>query len=266
MTGPRRAGQPVRRFLLEPPRAGAPRYAAQVGALRGQTMRGVTCALALLLLGCEQHPVDIEASGTGRSLSRDERKALQHIADETFREARSLLKGLPPRLTLIVTFSKEVIPETGESGAAGYPGNVALTLDPDRDVSATIRTSVRPCLLHELHHLARRSRMPPPRTLRDRVVFEGLATKFERDTTHVVPPWGELTPDVSAWTREILQLPSDTTDTQRWFEDAPKEGPRFPGIRAGALLAERAGSASGKSAAQLVFASTNDVLTLARFE
>jgi hypothetical protein len=223
---------------------------------------GVVAAASLG--GCERHVVDIEGPRVGRSLSTAEEAELQRVADAAFREARSLLDGLPGRLTLIVKFGKDVIPETGETGAAGYPAIVGLTLDPDRDLLVTIRTSVRGCLLHELHHLARRSRIPNPVALRDRVIFEGLATAFERDTLKVSPPWAEVTPEVADWTQEILRQP-ESAEAEPWFERRA-DGRRFVGSRVGTFLVDRASNASKKSPAQLVFAPTAEVLALAGFE
>lgn len=78
----------------------------------------------MVVLACERHDVDVELPRSGRSLSRVERAELQRIADTPFRDVRAQLDGLPPRLTLIVRWGKDVIPETGENGAAGYPGKV----------------------------------------------------------------------------------------------------------------------------------------------
>lgn len=80
---------------------------------------------------CTRHDVDVEPPTSGRPLAPTEQRELQQVAEATFREVRGLLAGLPPRLTLIVRWSKDVMPETGESAAAGFPGNVGLSLDPD---------------------------------------------------------------------------------------------------------------------------------------
>ncbi len=111
-------------------------------------------------LSCNaQHDVELELPHTGRTLTSSEAHDAQSIADAAFRDVRARLDGLPSRLTLIVRWGKDVIPETGENGTASYPGNVMWTIDPDRDVLATIRTQLRPTLFHELHHLARESRV-----------------------------------------------------------------------------------------------------------
>jgi hypothetical protein len=215
-------------------------------------------------LGCERHDVDVEPPAVGRELSRSERSEIQHVADAAFRDVRSQLEGLPPRLTLIIRWGKDVIPETGESGTAGFPGNVAWTIDPDRDVAETIRKQLRPTLFHELHHLARASRMQT-RTLLDRVVTEGLATAFERDFGKVDPPWGQAPPgDPMIWTREVLSQP-ETADVHAWVIRHP-DGRRWIGMRVGTFLADRATRASGRSSAALVFTSTADVLHLANVQ
>src|SRR4051794_24406743 len=91
-------------------------------------------------LACEDHhDVDVDLPKAGRSMTKVERRETQRIADAAFRDARAELEGLPARLTLIVRWGSDVIPETGESGTASYPGNVMWTVDPARDVGETIR-------------------------------------------------------------------------------------------------------------------------------
>jgi hypothetical protein len=220
----------------------------------------LVAAMVLATLGCEQHDVDVEFPASGRSLSRDERRELQQVADATFRDVRGRLDGLPPRLTLIVRWGKDVIPETGENGAAGFPGNIGWTLDPDRDALATIRAQLRPTLVHELHHLARASRVPS-RSLVDRVVAEGLATAFERDVAKVDPPWGRSPAEIGDWTREILRQP-ETAEIEPWMTRLP-DGRRWVGMRVGTFLVDRASRASGKTPAALVFASSAEIIRLA---
>jgi hypothetical protein len=225
----------------------------------------VLCVLLLgvALSGCERHAVDIEQPTSGRRLSPTEEANLQQVADTAFRDARTVLEGLPPRLTLIVRFEKDVIPETGESGSAGFPGNVRLELDPDRDVLATIRQFVRPSLLHELHHLARQSRVKDTRSSLDRVIYEGLATAFERDIAKSPPPWGQPPPEIAEWAREVLDHPEAAPEA--WF--GPRaDGRRWIGHRVGTFLVDRASQSSKKSAAELVFAPTGEVLRLANFQ
>jgi uncharacterized protein YjaZ len=214
--------------------------------------------VAAALAGCERHPVDIEAPERGRQLTREEEADLQRVADGAFRDAKAVLEGLPPRLTLIVRFGSDVIPETGETGAAAYPGNVALTLDANRDVRATIRTFVRPCLLHELHHLSRQSRVPIRLRVLDRVVSEGLATAFERDASPSKPPWGEPDREIETWTQDVLR-DADSPDVGAWFDHAKG----YRGHRVGVHLVDRAMRATKKSAAELTFVPADEIVKLA---
>ncbi len=228
----------------------------------GRRARAVVGALILTstLLACERREVDVEFPASGRQLTRAERRELQRVADAAFREARANLDGLPAKVTLIVRWGKDVIAETGETGAAAYPGNVGWTLDPDRDALAIVRTQLRATLLHELHHLARASRVQTT-SLLDHVVTEGLATAFERDTAKVAVPWGEPPDDAMAWTREVLRQP-DAAVLHEWMIRHP-DGRRWIGMRVGTFLADRAGRSSGKPPRALAFTPTAEILRLA---
>ena len=220
------------------------------------TLLAVLVAIVGTIVGCTGHPVEIEKPTKGRPLSAEEESTLQRVADAAFREVH--LTGLPPKITLIVTWGKDVNPDTGETGSNGYPGNLGLTLDPDRDVLATIRSWVRPCIVHELNHLARKSRSMP-RTFRDRLVSEGLATAFERDVTGIDVEWGRPPPD--AWVTEVLALPPDA-DQEVWFGKHP-DGRRGVAMRVGTLLVDRARKASGTSLAELNVVPTEAILRFA---
>ncbi len=217
-------------------------------------------ALTSGALACERHDVDVELPPSGRTLSRTEQRELQRVADAAFRDVRAHLDGLPPRLTLLVQWGKDVIPETGDNGTAAYPGNIGWTIDPERDVLSTIRTQLRPTLFHELHHLARASRVQTI-SLLDHVVTEGLATAFERDFAKVVVPWAEPPPDGMGWTREVLDQP-ETSSLAAWMIRHP-DGRRWIGMRVGTLLVDRASRASNRSAAALVFVPPSEILRLA---
>jgi uncharacterized protein YjaZ len=230
------------------------------GRVGGVVAIALASAVPLALLACERHDVEIELPKSGRRLSRTEQAELQRVADAAFRDARSHLDGLPPRITLIVRWGKDVIPETGEGGAAAYPGNIGWTVDADRDVLAIIRTQLRPTLFHELHHLARASRVQTI-SLRDHVVTEGLATAFERDFAGVAVPWGAPPDDAMGWTREILKQ-ADGARRDEWMIRHP-DGRRWIGMRVGTFLVDRASRASGKSSAALVFAPAAEIVRLA---
>ena len=101
-------------------------------------------------------------------------------------------------------------------------------------------------------------------SLTDRVITEGLATAFERDAAGATYPWSEYPDNVSEWVDELLDLPP-TARGMDWMLRHP-DGRRWIGMRAGTYLVDRAMRASGRSAADLVTASTEDILRMARVQ
>lgn len=229
-------------------------------------LQAVGAGLALLLLSaplaCERHEIDVDFSDEGhsRSFSWSERRAIQKSADAAVREVRPLLPGLPQRLTLRARLDGDVIPETGETASAVPPAQIIWSVDPQRDVLSVIRGQLRPTLFHELHHLARDA-TGSGRTLMDMVVTEGMATAFERDFANVQPPWGTPPPEVMDWTRELLAQP-ESAKRDHWLIRHP-DGRRWIGMRVGTFVVDRATKASGRSPAELVSTSTEEILRLA---
>ncbi len=117
---------------------------------------------------------------------------------------------------------------------------------------------LRGALFHEFHHLVRGS---TGSTLIDQAVTEGLATAFERDFAGVDPPWARYPADASDWVKELLSQPS--TAGREWLYQHP-DGRRWIGMRAGTYLVDRAMAQTGRTSADLVFATTADVLQMAR--
>ncbi len=197
------------------------------------------------------------------NFSDAERGDIQTIADATAIEVRRFLPALPRDLALRVQPSASVIPETGETGYATLPNSMGWLVDPHHagGVSATIQRELRASLFHELHHLVRDATAGKPESLMDDVVSEGMATVFERDAAGASPPWGVYTQDAANWVRELSALPPDA-DHGYWLTAIHADGRRWIGIRAGAYLVDRAVRASGKSAAALVSASTQEIVEM----
>jgi hypothetical protein len=199
----------------------------------------------------------------GYRFSQAERDTIEAIAEAAIPEIRRFLPSLPHDLVLKVHSGKDVIPETGETGsAAGRNPVVNWVVDPHRPEGASgiARRELRGTLFHELHHLVRFQTLPAI-TLMDRVVGEGLATVFERDMAGMPAPWGNYPANVSDWVGELMSLPSDI-QSKRWMSRHP-DGRRWIGYKAGTYLADRAITASRKSAAELVLTPTEDVLRMA---
>jgi Predicted Zn-dependent protease (DUF2268) len=220
--------------------------------------------LAVLSVSCRDEEVWVEYYPDNTyEFSPLERLAIQRIAKDTVREVKPLLPQLPKRLVLRVGTGSNVMPETGANGTTYQPNIVDWTVDPTRreGALAIIEKQLRPILFHELHHLVRKAALPP-RSLMDRAIMEGLATAFERDYAKVSVPWGEYPPEVEAWFGEFQALPP-TASVEDWLFRHP-DGRRWIGFKVGTYLVDRASRASGRSSAELVTSSTEEILRLAQ--
>ena len=153
--------------------------------------------------------------------------------------------------------------ETGQTGEISPPNVVYWTVDPalHGGVIAIATRQLHSTLLHEFHHLVRDSTTTGSGSIMDRVVDEGLATAFERDFGNTPTPWGAYPPEVPDWVQELCALPPDSSRTT-WMSRHP-DGRRWIGYKAGTYLADRAMQATGRSASELVSASTEQILEMA---
>lgn len=196
------------------------------------------------------------------------RGVIKAICDHADSEIRALLPLLPERVEVAVQTGKRVIPQTGDVGAAVSPQRVAWIVDGSRSGgAATIaHRHLRPTLFHEFHHLARgwvkTNHKQWPRFI-DAAICEGLATAFERDFGGRNAPWASYPRDAADWVRELLELPP-TASYSDWMYHHP-DGRSWIGYRAGTFVADRAMAASGRSSADLVNASTAELLRMAGF-
>lgn len=224
------------------------------------------CAVSSGLLA---QTVVVEFDDGGRqSFSEESQAVIVDVVSAAEIEVRELLPQLTPQITLTVSSGQDVIPETGEAGAALGPGQLRWTVDPSRPegVIQIASNHLRHTLFHELHHLARGwviSGGQPSTSFMDAVVSEGLATAFARDFSGGVAPWGEYPDDIRGWVDELLALPmSAYMEYGQWmFQHA--DGRRWIGYRAGTYIVDQAIAASGLSAADLVTTPTEEILELA---
>jgi uncharacterized protein YjaZ len=199
----------------------------------------------------------------GYTFSTSEQRAIQTTIDHAVRDARVLLPDLPQRLIIRVNPGKKVSNDIGASSSHSLPNVIHWMVDPSRPggTAELTRTHLRATLFHHFHRLTRLAHRPDA-TVMDQVVGLGLATVFERDAGGRTYPWAQYPANASAWVAELMALPADA-DRSTWMYRHP-DGRRWIGIRAGTYLADRAISASGKSAAQLVSYPSADVIRLAQ--
>ena len=227
-----------------------------------------SCRVGLILIvlysSCVSHHVNVVFYRvSGQQFSWSEQRMIQTIADATVREVRQMLPMLPASLTLRVELGQQVDPETGATIAPRPPDMIYWTVDSAREggASEVARAQLRAELFHSLYHLARTVAARPGHTLQDQMVSVGLATVFERDFGGGSVPWGAYPPQVDTWVEEVLALPSDAR-LDHWMDRHP-DGRRWIGPKVGTYLVDRAIRASRRSVADLVSASTDDIIRMA---
>jgi uncharacterized protein YjaZ len=195
--------------------------------------------------------------------SDEEKKTINTITIAAEKEIRVLLPQLSDSILLSVMTGHDVIPSTGEVGAAMAPGYVRWIVSPNWEMSVNeiAKASLRDTLFHEFHHLVRGWVLyggNPMKSFMDAVISEGLATAFERDASGSDPDWGHYPADVENWVNEVLQLPL-SAPYDEWMFRHP-DGRIYIGYRAGTYIVDRAMKNSGLSAAELVLTPTEEIL------
>lgn len=191
--------------------------------------------------------------------------AIVHVAQAAERDVRALLPTLEQDLYLLVNQTGQVIPETGDGGFTIGPHCIRWDVDPARGVEHVARAALRRTLFHECHHAVRLQRRPQDADLVDWpsiAVFEGLASVFEDAAGVARPEWRRYEPDViAAWTEDLFGR-AVGADWMDWKFDHP-DGRRNIAYKVGAWLADEAAARSGRTAADLVWESPDNVIELA---
>ena len=235
---------------------------ASIDSRRRSPARAVACAALLLgISSCRDTTQGIRTEFVGSyPFTAIERRVIARVAGDAAREVRQHLPALAAQITLRVQSGKDVIPELGATAFAGPPDWVLWTVDADRPegVVKIAERHLRAALFHEFHHLVRGATLPP-HTLMDHVIFEGMATAFERDFAGASPPWGHYPDDVSAWVDELLMQPPGTGPAD-WIAKQREDGRRWIGMRAGTYLVDVAMKKLHRTSAELVSTSTEAIL------
>jgi hypothetical protein len=225
--------------------------------------RPIALALCGLLMACGDTMEGVRTQFVGSyAFTPTERRTIARIAGAAAIEARRHLPALPHQITLQVQSGDDVIPELGATASVVPPDWIRWTVDPDdpRGVLVIAEQHLRGALFHEFHHLVRGAAMPPA-TLMDHVVFEGLATAFERDFAGASPPWAQYPDDVGSWVDELRAQPPDA-NPNRWLYQHP-DGRRWIGMTAGTYVVDRAMKKLNRNSAQLAVTPTQQILEAA---
>jgi hypothetical protein len=171
----------------------------------------LTCALS----ACADTTAGVRTQFFGTyPFSPTERRTIARIAGAAALEARQHLPALASQITLEVHSGKDVIPELGATAVAGMTDWIRWTVDPDHPggVVKIAEAHLRGALFHEFHHLVRGTTLPP-QTEMDRVVFEQMATAFERDFAGVSQPPGQGTSVVDQAMKRLGRSSADLVAT-----------------------------------------------------
>jgi hypothetical protein len=227
------------------------------------TWRAIALALCCLSIACGDTTEGVRTQFVGSyPFTPTERRTIARIAGAAALDARRHLQALPHQITLQVESGADVIPELGATATAIVPDWIRWTVNPDdpRGVATIAETHLRAALFHEFHHLVRGAVLPPT-TLMERVVFEGLATAFERDFAGASPPWATYPGEVGTWLDE-LRAQSPEADPDQWLYRHP-DGRRWIGMTAGTYLVDRAMKRLNRDAAQLVVTPAAEIVEVA---
>lgn len=119
-----------------------------------------------------------------------------------------------PRFDLVVRAGDDVVQGWAVGGHAPGPGQIQLTLDPQRfDPQPVIRT-----LIHEFHHLLRWDGPGYGKTLGEALVSEGLAGHFVLQVLGGKPdPWDAVNPSEGLARRAANEWSRLGYDHAEWF-------------------------------------------------
>lgn len=197
-------------------------------------------------------------------LDGDVQDRIRQILTEADQDVRSHLPDLPSLIHVTVHAGDEVIPETGEVGLCEGPDRIRWTINPwdDRGPQAIVTQRLRPTFFHEAHHAARYELIEAENSrLMDAVVFEGLATAFERDKAGSDPPYGQYDPDEArASIPELMDEPSHISRYE-WFIQH-RDGRTWIVYRTGTYIVDQVRRRSGETPASLAKTPTDEILQL----
>ena len=162
--------------------------------------------------------------------------------------------------------TSQVIPETGGGGFTIGPHVIRWDVDPSRGVEQVARRSLRSTLFHECHHAVRLQRRPEDASSsawRAVAIFEGLASVFEDEAGQARPSWRSYDSEVIAsWAEELFAQECDAATWTHWKFDHP-DGRRNIAYKVGSWLVDEAVARSGRTPADLVWASPGEVIAIA---
>lgn len=163
------------------------------------------------------------------------------IITETFNQAIDRITKILPidQVDVLIRDNPErTIPEIGLGGYTYGQHFLIICLDTKRDdCCQAIENELLGVLAHELHHAKRFQTVGYEKGILGAIIFEGLATHFEREMTGVVQPWAVAlsTEQIEEWLAKAkTEANSKQYDHYAWFFGSKeKKIPRWTGYSLG---------------------------------
>lgn len=180
----------------------------------------------------------------------------------------TLLPALSKHLNIAVRpYFEGIIPEYGTGGRTWDTEFIEIWFDKTvpHGAEKTLE-SLYQTVLHESNHAARWSLLgEPDGRFIEAVVFEGLATVFERDHAQYKPLYAQYEDDATmrGWFAELAA--ADWDRRPELFFSHP-DGRRWIGYKTGTWLVDRAVQRSGKTVVELSGRTADEIIDLANVE
>jgi hypothetical protein len=188
------------------------------------------------------------------------RKKVVNKIETALHEVSKLLPTLSEQLNVVVRPHTKFIPEYGIGGYTHDSEYFDVTFDKTAQKGATAMLEyMHETVFHEANHAARWNSVDYDDRFIASVVFEGLATVFEREYTDADPLYGKYDNDqtMQQWFDELCEVVWDMYD--EYFYNHP-DGRRWIGYKTGTWLIDRAVENSGKSVIELTTLPIDEIL------
>lgn len=172
-------------------------------------------------------------------------KPLETEISEGYDDVRELLPKLP-KAVKIYFGNQGIIPESGLGGFAYSHDTITVSVDPHFPDKKKQSEGIRPTIFHEsLHQYQGFTGENGPFSAIENVIYEGMATVFEREHCGIWEPYGdyrEVSEDkLTQWLKDLQQLsPEDFENTYKdWKFYHPELKERWIVYKVGTWLVDQ---------------------------
>lgn len=201
--------------------------------------------------------IKLHLLNAGGSLTSSEK-----LIQAAFKNARTVVENKLGAKNIDVVVRDEpnfAIPELGIGGFTDATGRI-IYVSVDSKMSL-IKNEILMTFLHEFHHAVRFQKIGWGKSFSEHLVAEGAACLFEKEITGKLPIYAKVKITQQQISKAIKFIQeSDSLDDQEWFFGGGK-APRWFGYSYGYQLVRDYSLKTNKSAAELVFVNSADVIS-----